>query len=273
MKKQIPLFQVDAFSAKPFGGNPAAVCPLGAWLDDAILQAIANENNLSETAFFVKRTDSTDAQPSFDLRWLTPVYEVDLCGHATLASAWVVLERLAPEASSVVFHTRSGPLTVERAPEGALRMDFPARTPQPSPGDGVALARALDVMPLEVWSAAGVLIGVLESAAQVRALAPHMEQIAALNARAVAVTAPGEDGVDFVSRFFAPRAGIPEDPVTGSLHCALTPLWANKLSKTSLRAKQLSKRGGDLMCAWRGERVLITGHATLVIEGVMWVDG
>jgi PhzF family phenazine biosynthesis protein len=253
----IRLFQIDAFTSRAFAGNPAAVCPLENWFDDAVLQAIAAENNLSETAFFVPEGEG------FALRWFTPLVEVDLCGHATLASGHVVLEILEPGRESVTFTSHSGPLTVARAGD-ALAMDLPAMPPKPceSPADLVA---GLGARPEAVLADMDYL-AVFASEAEVAALAPDMAALTRLDRRGVIATAPGES-VDFVSRFFAPRAGIPEDPVTGSAHCLLTPYWAERLSKDRLEARQISMRGGALMCEMRGERVRLEGHAVLYLDG------
>lgn len=258
---RIPLYQIDAFASRVFAGNPAAVCPLDAWLDDACLQAIAEENNLSETAFFVPEGEG------YRLRWFTPVTEVDLCGHATLATAFVLFEYLRPELQVVTFNSRSGPLTVTREEE-LLSLDFPA-LPLSAPLPVEAVAAALGVRPVEVRSGMDFFV-VLESEAQVRALQPEMERIKQLGGRGLIVTAPGE-AVDFVSRFFAPACGIPEDPVTGSAHCALTPYWAERLGRRELRALQLSARGGELWCEARGERVKISGRVVRYLEGVIFV--
>lgn len=260
----MPLYQIDAFTARPFAGNPAAVCPMEAWLPDTLLQAIAAENNLSETAFLRPRPDG-----DFDLRWFTPALEVDLCGHATLAAGHVVLHRLRPSAKQARFHTRSGLLTVERA-EGALRMNLPAEIPTPcDPPPG--LDDALGAKPEAVFSGR-YLLAVLPDGAAVRALKPDIGAIAAIDAHAVCVTGPGggaDADVDFVSRLFAPRAGIDEDPVTGSAHCMLAPCWAARLGRSTLRARQVSARGGTLTCAVRGDRVELIGSAVEVIEGTL----
>jgi PhzF family phenazine biosynthesis protein len=258
---KLPLYQVDAFTSVVFKGNPAAVCPLEAWLEDATLQAIAAENNLSETAFFVPRG------PDFDLRWFTPRREVDLCGHATLASGFVILERLDPGRDRVTFHSRSGPLTVSRA-AGRLVMDFPARPPERSPAPA-ALEEALGRRPIETWRSRDVM-AVFESEEEVRSLVPRMERLAELDEHAFIVTAPGRV-VDFVSRFFAPAVGIPEDPVTGSAHCTLVPYWAGRTGRKTLHALQVSERGGELFCELNGERVSIAGHAVLYLEGSIQV--
>ena len=264
---KIPLWQVDAFATRPFSGNPAAVCPLETWPADDVMQAIAAENNLSETAFFVAR-----AGGDYDLRWFTPAVEVELCGHATLASAWVVLHEIAPGRERVVFHTKSGPLTVTRAGD-ALRMDLPARPPrpvEPSP----ALAAALRRTPVSTLRARDPL-AVFERAEDVRALAPDMPALATLaTGTGVIVTAPGtgaDADVDFVSRFFAPAKGIPEDPVTGGAHTTLVPYWAARLGRTSLRARQVSARGGELACTLEDDRVVLGGRAVVVLRGTMEV--
>ena len=252
-----PLYQVDAFTDRVFHGNPAAVCPLAEWLPETVMQAIAGENNLAETAFF------TGSDGSYELRWFTPVAEVDLCGHATLASAFVILRFLDPELQQVVFDTRSGPLTVTRA-GSALTMDFPALFAQPTAAP-VALIEGLGVLPVEVLASADWLVR-LESEAEVRALQPDMTQLRKLDRRGVIVTGPGVEH-DFVSRFFAPNYGIPEDPVTGSAHCILAPYWAERLGKTAFRARQVSQRGGDLGVRLDGDRVHLTGQAVLYLRG------
>lgn len=253
---ELDLYQVDAFAARPFGGNPAAVVPLADWLDDGVLQAIALENNLSETAFFVRRDGR------YDLRWFTPTVEVDLCGHATLASAHVILNHLDPEATRVDFESKSGPLAVTRDGE-LLTLDFPAKPPQPV--EDPAVAAALGAPPLELLRADKTL-AVLESEAAVRAAKPDLAVVAGLKGDGLIVTAPGEE-VDFVSRYFAPHAGIPEDPVTGSAHCVLTPYWAERLGKQELSAWQVSARGGELFCRLAGERVLISGRVAPYLQG------
>ena len=254
---RIPLYQIDAFTGRVFAGNPAAVCPLEEWLDAATMQAIAAENNLSETAFFVRGGEG------YGLRWFTPTLEVDLCGHATLASAFVVFEFLDRAAEAVRFETRSGELVVRRK-EGLLAMDFPARPPEPCAPDA-ALAAALDKAPRELWQSRDYL-AVYDSEDEVRSLTPDMKALAAVGHFAVCVTAPGRDA-DFVSRFFAPAVGIPEDPVTGSAHCTLTPYWARRLGKTDLHALQVSARGGELFCHDGGDRVEIAGQAVKYLEG------
>ena len=256
------MFQIDAFTDEVFGGNPAAVCPLESWLDDATMQAIAYENNLSETAFFVP------ADGAYDLRWFTPLAEVDLCGHATLASAHVVFHHLQPDADSVSFDTRSGRLDVTRGDDGLI-MDFPALAANPvkAPAD---LSAGLGAEPVAVFADMDYL-ALFESEAQVRAIEPDWTALARVDdRRGVIVTAPGESA-DFVSRFFSPRLGVPEDPVTGSAHCMLAPFWAERLGKTTLHAFQASARGGAVHCTVAGERVRLSGRAVQYLEGTITV--
>lgn len=256
---RIPIYQIDAFTNRLFAGNPAAVCVLTEWLPDELMLAIAAENNLSETAFLVGEGGR------YGLRWFTPVLEVDLCGHATLAAAFVVFRFLEPALDAVRFDTRSGELTVRRRGEW-LEMDFPPRPParaQPPPG----LIEALGRPPREVWKARDYM-AVYDSEDDVRHLAPDMAALGRVDMFAAIVTAPGSDA-DFVSRFFAPAVGVPEDPVTGSAHCTLAPYWASRLGKTVLRARQLSPRGGEILCELRGDRVALAGQAVLYLEGVI----
>ncbi len=256
---RLPMYQVDAFTDKLFGGNPAAVCPLQAWLPDATMQAIAAENNLAETAFFIP--DCGD----YALRWFTPTVEVDLCGHATLASGHVVFRFLEPQRQSVNFHAlKAGTLVVSRRAD-MLVMDFPSRPPEPCEPPAGLLA-ALGGTPRAVFRARDHLV-VFDSAAEIVALKPDLAALANVDCWAAIVTAPGEDGVDFVSRFFAPAQGVPEDPVTGSAHCTLVPYWAKRLGKSAFEARQLSRRGGALRCALNGERVDIAGKAVVYLEG------
>ena len=263
---EIDLYQVDAFTSELFGGNPAAVCPLDAWLDDALMQKLAAENNLSETAFFVP-LEGGDAD--FHLRWFTPGTEVDLCGHATLATAWVQFNELGFAGERVSFSTRSGVLTVERGADGALVMDFPASPVMPAPHPD-ALEHALGRPAREFWRAKNDMrLAVLDDAEQVRALRPNFAAVERLGGFGLIVTAPGDaDGdVDFVSRFFAPQKGVPEDPVTGSAHTVLASYWAKRLSKGRLDARQVSARGGVLGLEMAGDRVRIRGHAVLYLKG------
>jgi PhzF family phenazine biosynthesis protein len=256
-----PIFQIDAFTTRRFAGNPAAVMPMDTFPADAVLQAIAAENNLSETAFLVR--DGGD----YRLRWFTPNVEVPLCGHATLASAAVVMERLEPTRSSVVFHSASGPLTVNRSDAGYV-MNFPARPSDPvslPPG----LAEVLGRLPVEVFSNAFNYLVLLESVQTLRELAPDMASLARMDRPGVIVTAPGDETYDFVSRYFAPAKGIPEDPVTGAAHCMLTPYWAKRLGKTAFRAFQASRRGGEILCRLAGDRVELEGSCVFYLEGMV----
>ena len=254
----IPIYQVDAFTIGPFSGNPAAVCPLDAWLDAATMQSIAAENNLAETAFIVTREEG------YDLRWFTPAIEVDLCGHATLAAAYVVLNHLQPDLDSVSFETLSGTLIVSRDGE-RLSMDFPARAPTLAPASR-ELSDALGQAPSEVHMSRDIL-AVFEDEASVRRLSPDQARLLALDeGLGVIATAKG-DTVDFVSRFFVPKGGIAEDPVTGSAHCTLVPFWAERLGKSELIAHQVSPRGGELHCEHRGDRVIMSGQCVLFLTG------
>ncbi|MFN3649842.1 MAG: PhzF family phenazine biosynthesis protein [Armatimonadota bacterium] len=259
---KLPLYQIDAFTHQLFRGNPAAVCPLADWLPDEVLQSVAAENNLAETAFFVPRGDG------YHLRWFTPEVEVALCGHATLASAWVIFEYLRPELESVRFDSRSGPLTVTRR-EGLLTLDFPRLPLREVETPPAELLPALGGEAREVVGSRDWLVR-YETEAEVRALRPDMERLRRVEGLGVIATASGDD-CDFVSRFFAPGAGIPEDPVTGSAHCTLVPYWAERLGKTRFHARQVSARGGELFCELAGERVLISGRAVRYLEGSIWV--
>jgi PhzF family phenazine biosynthesis protein len=256
---QLRQFQVNAFTDQCFSGNPAAVVPLERWLDAGLLQAIAHENNLSETAFFVPEADG------FALRWFTPTQEVDLCGHATLAAAHVLLECLGHSGEALQFSTRSGCLTVRRQGE-RLQLDLPMCVPLPC-AVPAGLADALGQVPLEVLSGHDYIV-VLESADVVQALRPSMALLMSLDLDGVIVTAPGSD-CDFVSRYFVPKQGIPEDPVTGSAHCQLAPFWGGRLGKQRLNARQLSQRGGQMACELAGDRVLLSGSAVLFMDGTM----
>jgi PhzF family phenazine biosynthesis protein len=255
---RIPIYQVDAFADRLFRGNPAAVCPLDKWLPDQTLQSIAAENNLAETAFYIPNGKS------YHLRWFTPGVEVDLCGHATLASAYVIMQiRRETAAPSVSFETKSGELIVRR--DGDLyALDFPARPAVEGPVEA-GLNDALGAKPKLVLGAQDYLC-VFDTEEEVRDLRPNMDKLAAIDRFAFIVTAPGRD-CDFVSRFFAPAKGVPEDPVTGRAHCTLIPYWSKRLGKTKLHARQISKRGGELWCEDRGERVTIAGKAVKFLEG------
>jgi predicted PhzF superfamily epimerase YddE/YHI9 len=265
----LPIYQVDAFTNTLFGGNPAAVMPLDNWLPDSRLQAIALENNLSETAFLVPLPESDPAD--FHIRWFTPRVEVPLCGHATLASAWVVFNRLKGPGDTVRFRSKSGPLAVTRRPEDWLELDFPnlpfERKPTPA-----LVVQALPGTPSEaiyVPNDTNYMV-VLASEEEVRTADPDSRKLTELGNQGLIVTAPGTD-CDFVSRYFAPGAGIDEDPVTGSIHSVLIPFWAEKLGKKTLHARQLSARGGELRCELRGERVAIAGQAAFYMEGSVYL--
>lgn len=256
------MFQLDAFSHAVFGGNPAAVCPLDYWLPDAVMQEIAQENNLAETAFYIPEGDD------YRIRWFTPRLEVDLCGHATLAAAWTIFQDY-PLLERLVFHSRSGPLPVTRREE-LYTLDFPSQ-----PFCHTTLPRALEGRigaPLAIGenSTGDKLVLVYDDPATVRTFIPPLAEIAQLPHLGVIITAPGED-CDFVSRFFAPRAGIDEDPVTGSAHCVLVPYWAQRLGKLELLARQVSRRGGELYCRMGDERTLIGGQVALYAKATIYV--
>jgi predicted PhzF superfamily epimerase YddE/YHI9 len=258
---RIPLFQVDAFARSPFTGNPAAVCPLERWLGDDVLQSIAAENNLSETAFFVSGPEGRE------LRWFTPTTEVALCGHATLASGFVVLDLLGEESDSVSFRTRSGSLLVSRTASG-YAIDLPVLAPHACE-PGQSLLDGLDRSPIEILASTNYLC-VYERQEDILNLHPNFRVLKHCEPYGVIVTAPGDE-VDFVSRFFAPAHGIDEDPVTGSAHCTLTPYWSQRLRKTRMEARQLSPRGGELACTLEGERVILEGGCVLVVDGTLHV--
>ncbi|KYG01599.1 isomerase [Sorangium cellulosum] len=255
----IPIYQVDAFTSRLFAGNPAAVMLMDRFLDDSLLRNIAAENNLAETAFLVPDGER------YRLRWFTPTTEVPLCGHATLASAAVVMERLEPGRTEVIFESASGPLTVRRTQTGYV-MNFPSRPSVPTPPPP-NLAEALGAAPVEVLTDTFNYIAVLEDAQAVRALSPDIAAIARMDRAGVVVTAPGDASYDFVSRYFAPAKGIPEDPVTGGAHCALTPYWAARLNKTAFFAFQASRRGGELVCRLVDGRVELEGACVFYLEG------
>jgi len=266
------MWQVDAFANRPLEGNPAAVVPLAAFLDTALMQRIARENNLAETAFFVRT-----GLGHYDLRWFTPEAEVDLCGHATLASAYVLFEELDSGLDCVHFATRSGDLVVCRGENGLNTMSLPADPPSafaaPS-GLAEKVGAALGVAPPKELLRGRYLLGLWDDPALIRSLggcgdiAPVLRE---LDVWGMIVTAPGDQGYDFVSRFFAPDKGVPEDPVTGSAHCSLTPFWAQRLGKKALKARQVSPRGGDLLCTDDGARTLIAGRSTLYMKGEIFV--
>jgi predicted PhzF superfamily epimerase YddE/YHI9 len=254
---RVPYYRVSAFTATPFGGNPAGVCLLPVALPDHLLQSIAAENNLSETAFLVP--EGSD----YGLRWFTPSVEVDLCGHATLASAHVLFHELGSAVQTLRFHTRSGCLTASRNGP-SIELDFPSRPPQACDAPPHLVA-GLNARPAEVLRSRDY-VAVFRSEEEVQALRPEMSLIATLDCLGVIATAPGRT-CDFVSRFFAPQAGVPEDPVTGSAHCSLIPLWANRLGKTTLCARQVSARGGELSCRLNGDRVSIGGQCATFQRG------
>jgi PhzF family phenazine biosynthesis protein len=254
-----PIFQIDAFTNRRFAGNPAAVMPMSSFPADAVLQSIAAENNLAETAFLVFQGGD------YHLRWFTPTTEVPLCGHATLASAAVIMERLEPQRRQVVFQSASGPLTVNRTDAGYV-MDFPARASEPVPTPP-ELTEALGVAPIEVRTNTRDYLALMENADVLRALTPDMAAIARIERSGVIVTAPGDAGFDFVSRYFAPAIGVPEDPVTGAVHCMLAPYWAKRLNKTEFRAFQASRRGGEITCRLVGDRVQLQGTVVFYLEG------
>lgn len=262
---KIPIYQADAFTDKLFGGNPAAICPLDTWLPDDILQKIAIENNLAETAFFVK------SELGYKLRWFTPEYEIDLCGHATLATAHILFTELGHNEDAIHFETvKAGTLIVEKNGD-KYTMDFPSR-PAIHIEPPIGLAGALsEKQPVEVLRSRDYFL-VYESEDDIRDISPDFFALSKMDTVGVIVTAPGnEKGADFVSRFFAPGAGIPEDPVTGSAHCNLIPYWAEKLGKNKLHAYQLSSRKGELWCELKGDRVLISGKAVTYLKGEIFV--
>ncbi len=260
MNPSLPFYWVDAFTDRVFAGNPAGVVPLAAWPADELLQKIAFENGLSETAFFVRT-----GEDRYHLRWFTPVVEVDLCGHATLASAFVIFTQLGAAGDVLTFDSRSGPLHVARLADGRLELDFPADPPAPA-GASEELARALGSIPAEFHRSPTRWLCVYPRASDVLGLKPDHGLLRKIQPGRIVVTAPGDD-CDFVSRVFVPAVGIPEDPVTGSAHCTLTPFWTRRLGRPRLHARQVSARGGELWCELAGDRVKIAGHATLYLSG------
>ena len=254
----IPFFQVDAFTDRLFGGNPAGICPLEQWLENEVMQKIAMENNLSESAFFIKKDEG------FHIRWFTPKVEVNLCGHATLASAHVIFQYLGHKPQVISFESRSGMLNVRKENE-LLVLDFPANKPQRTglPEDFV---QSLNITPVQCYRGKEDYLLLYKSQQEIEALIPDFKKLEKIDARAVIVTAPGNQA-DFVSRFFAPRVGVDEDPVTGSAHTVLIPFWAEKLGKTEMKALQLSRRGGTLFCRLRDNRVDIGGKAVTYLKG------
>jgi PhzF family phenazine biosynthesis protein len=260
---KLPYYEVSAFTTNPFGGNPAGVCPLDSWLPDDVLQGIAANNNLAETAFTVPRGND------FDLRWFTPTIEMDLCGHATLAAASVLFNERRLRGDNVRFHSRSGVLTVSREND-QLTLDFPSRPPTPCTAPE-ALTRGLGAAPKEVMKARDYLATFADEA-EVRGLKPDFAVLKTLDCLGIIAAAPGSD-CDFVSRFFAPGAGVDEDPVTGSAHCTLIPYWSQRLGKTKMFARQVSARGGELFCELVGDRARIGGQAALYLRGEIQVQG
>jgi len=260
----LQIFQVDAFTNRLFAGNPAAVCPLTEWLADDAMLKIAAENNLAETAFFVKKDDV------YEIRWFTPVVEMNLCGHATLASAFVIFDCLKLEENKVEFYSsKSGKLSVEKQDE-ILILDFPRYGVNEIEIDA-DLVEAVGKKPLQTWETQGNMVLMLFDAEDdIKNIAPDMSALGKIPFDEVIVTAKG-DSADFVSRMFAPRIGIPEDPVTGAIHCSLIPFWAERLGKETLYARQISARGGELFCELKGERVKIGGNATLYLKGEIYV--
>lgn len=254
------IYQIDAFTDKLFGGNPAAVCPLPHWLEDEVLQKIAVENNLAETAFFVRLSDTR-----FHLRWFTPEIEMDLCGHATLASAYVIFEELDYKAKEIHFETLSGTLQVKKVRD-FLELDFPSRPPKKAELP-IIISQGLSIQPIEVWKARDYLL-LYENEEDIKNIVPNLAILNQINLDpgGIVVTAKGKE-VDFVSRFFTPQASIFEDPVTGSAHCTLVPFWAKRLDKTHFHARQLSTRKGELSCSLTNDRVFIRGKAVKFLSG------
>ena len=264
--KSIKIYQVDAFTDKIFSGNPAAVCILDTWLSDELMQSIANENNLAETAFAVPNGQN------FEIRWFTPTVEVDLCGHATLATAFVLFSIYHYHGSLIRFHSpRSGLLAVEKKVD-MLFLDFPTDTLEIlTEEQSLIIERCIGTKPLELYKGKTDYIAVIDNENSLQNLQPDLIEISKLKARGLIVTAKGDE-VDFVSRFFAPQSGITEDPVTGSAHTSLLPLWSKKLGKTELIARQLSKRGGQLVCEFKNDRCLIGGKTRLYLTGELTLD-
>jgi PhzF family phenazine biosynthesis protein len=262
---RLPIYQIDAFTNRPFGGNPAAVMPLEFWLPDALMQLIATENNLAETAFFVA---TPDGPADYHLRWFTPTLEIALCGHATLATADVLFRRLRPERTAVRFSTQSAGILGVSCDGAKLALDFPAEHLTASQISSAIIA-AVGATPIDSAFARINHLLVLESSEAVRNLKPNFNALNQLPGQGVIVTAKGAGEIDFVSRYFAPALGVDEDPVTGSAHCALVPYWAARLGKTKLRAQQLHTRIGDLWCELKGDRVIMAGQCVEVLEGVI----
>jgi PhzF family phenazine biosynthesis protein len=260
---KLDIYQIDAFASRPFTGNPAAVVPLDKWLPDDVMLDIAMENNLAETAYFVK------SENGYDLRWFTPSVEMDLCGHATLASAFLIFEHLGTSESTLRFQTRSGELTVEKK-DGKYVLDFPSRAGVATEAPAGMIEALGGAAPKEIYKSRDYML-VYESEADVLAIKPDFNSLMKADKHAVIVTAPG-DSSDFVSRFFAPELGVPEDPVTGSAHCTLIPYWADRLGKNELFARQVSQRGGEIYCELIGDRVKMAGDAVLYLKGEIYIE-
>ncbi len=261
----IPIYQIDAFTNKVFGGNPASVCLLPYWLEDELMHKIACENNQAETAFIVRNSEV------FELRWFTPTQEVDLCGHATLAAAYVIFFHLAYNHDEIRFKTLSGPVSISLGEKSMLALDFPNRPPE-EVKIPEGFIEALGSWPTKVYKSRDYM-AVFETEEQIRALTPDMDLLKKFDCLGIIATAPAKEGseADFVSRFFAPRAGIPEDPATGSAHCTLIPYWAERLGKKEMLSHQLSKRGGELWCELKDDRVVIKGQAVLYLNGHIYL--
>lgn len=260
---KLNIYQIDAFASKVFAGNPAAVVPLDSWLPDDVMLNIAAENNLAETAFFIP------SEKGYDLRWFTPTVEMDLCGHATLASAYLIFDVLGTDQTTLRFQTRSGELTVEKT-GGRFVLDFPSRPAVLSEAPAGLIEALGGAEPKEILTSRDYML-VYESEADILAIKPDFNSLMKIDTHAVIVTAKG-DSSDFVSRFFAPEVGVPEDPVTGSAHCTLIPYWAEKLGKNEMFARQVSSRGGELFCTLIGDRVKMAGDAVLYMKGEIYVE-
>lgn len=260
---KLTIYQVDAFTNKPFGGNPAAIIPLQNWLDDTLMQKIAMENNLSETAYFVKQDDA------YHIRWFTPSLEIDLCGHATLASAYVIKTFLEPHVQEITFNTQKSEILRTYVKDGMYTLDFPSRMPLETEIPGKLLESLGITTTIEVLKSRDYFV-VLPTEEAVKNMEPDFSLMKEINA-GVIITAKGHSA-DIVSRFFYPAAGIDEDPVTGSAHCSLIPYWSEKLGTSKIFAKQLSKRGGDLWCEFKGDRVLMSGNCVLFMTGEISID-
>ena len=264
---QLTIYQVDAFTNKLFQGNPAAIVPLEKWLDDGMMQCLAMENNLAETAFFVP---SSREDIDFDIRWFTPAIEINLCGHATLGSAWVIFNKLDYKKEQINFSCKSGKLSVDKRGD-VIQMDFPSWKPERFNDYPDELLKAVKVNEVVgVYKHRDILIE-LQNEEEVKKCTPDFSLLKETGYKVI-ITAPGTNGVDFVSRFFAPTAGIDEDPVTGSAHSQLIPFWAEKLNKKKMFAKQLSQRGGELECKWWGDRVTMSGQCVFYMQGEITVD-